>query len=343
MITTARKGNRALVVLAGMAVLISASPALARTAAEPASTATAMTAQAAPVLTAERNAIIVGSTVDVTVTGESGESVALIWSGPSTKGERIVHASVLGQNGEVTFRTRPPVPGAWTYLAQTANGRSAPVSVQVGPETPPPPMPMAPVAMVGPEELNLGDWVLVDVTGTPGDVVALYAYTRPNTTYRQVRTGILDANGRTSFAIRPGGDTRLYAKSAFGPTGPSDVVGVRYFLSFAAKQLPDNTVRFVGTAVPRRAGVPVSIYQGLGDGTRQLVGRGLTSETGQYSIPVRFPTTGTMFFVATAGGTSANRQGISKAIAVPVRAHNPAVSPGPTLDRPLPRPVPPVV
>lgn len=172
-IMAAPKGSRVLVVLVGMAVLIPAGPALAQTAPEPTSTATSMTAQAAPVVMARASEIIVGSTVDIVVTGTPGESVALIWAHPLIEGEVIVHASVLDSTGQRMFTTRPSAVGTTTYLAQTASGRSNRVEVQVLP------LPKAPVAVVGPEEINLGDWVTVSITGTPGDIVDLYAYKPP--------------------------------------------------------------------------------------------------------------------------------------------------------------------
>lgn len=304
---SARTASRALAALATVAVLAPAG--VAHAAPMPA----AITMSAVPVVQASQSVITLHATVDITVTGEPGESVALIWNGPSTDGERIVHASVLDASGTVTFTTRPPVAGTWTYLAQTANGRSAPVQVEAvrAPTT---------TLLRGAQEISLGQYAELRVTGTPLSTVDLYAYSRPNTTYRLVRSGTLDPAGQAFFAVRPGGDTRLYAQTRGGPAGNSVVIGVRYAVSFAGKPQPDGTVRFVGTVVPRRAGVPVAIYRGLPDGGRQLVGRGTTSATGQYSIPARFSSTGTMYFVAAAGGTSANRQGVSSAIAVPVRS-----------------------
>jgi hypothetical protein len=107
----------------------------------------------------------------------------------------------------------------------------------------------------------------VRVHGAPNQVIDLYAYSRPNTTYSVVRSGTLNANGDTSFTVTPGGNTRLYAHYRNGSTttasndSPSTVITVHTSLSLSAYRDGVRKYHFQGTNLPRRAGQLITLYR----------------------------------------------------------------------------------
>ncbi|MBK5307991.1 MAG: hypothetical protein JJD92_15000 [Frankiaceae bacterium] len=105
------------------------------------------------------------------------------------------------------------------------------------------------------------------VTGSSNSTVDLYAYSRPSTTYTKVRSGTTDPNGRISWDLKPGTNTRLYAHyaSGSGTTGPSDspstVLTVHTSLSLSAYRDGVRKYHFQGTNLPRRAGQLITLYR----------------------------------------------------------------------------------
>jgi hypothetical protein len=107
----------------------------------------------------------------------------------------------------------------------------------------------------------------VHVHGAPNQLVDLYAYSRPSTTYGVVRSGTTNANGDISWTVTPGGNTRLYVHYRNGSTTTaasdslSTVITVHTSLSLSAYRDGVRKYHFQGTNLPRRAGQLITLYR----------------------------------------------------------------------------------
>jgi hypothetical protein len=103
--------------------------------------------------------------------------------------------------------------------------------------------------------------------GSSNSDVELYAYSRPNSSYARVRSGTTDPNGRITFDLKPGTNTRLYAHyvngtSTTGPTdSPTAVITVHTSLSLSAYRDGVRKYHFQGTNLPRREGQLITLYR----------------------------------------------------------------------------------
>lgn len=161
----------------------------------------------------------------------------------------------------------------------------------------------------------------ITATGEAGVTVAagkateidLYAYSRPSTTYRLVRTGAVGPDGTVRFSVRPPTNTRLYTQSRGCGPGPSVVLNVRTALTLTAERLSTATYRFAGDSLPARpGGLVVSLYRVTDDGRQVLTAQARASATdGQWSLVRRFTGTGRFGFLVRTGQDLTNAPGAS--------------------------------
>lgn len=151
------------------------------------------------------------------------------------------------------------------------------------------------------------------VTGAPGAAIDVFAYTRPSTTYRVVRSGILDAGGHASFRVVPPANTRLYARQRGCEPGPSVVLNVRTALTLTAVRTGARTYRFAGDSLPaRQGGLIVSLYRVTRDGRQVLTAQARArASDGEWSVTRRFLSGGHFGFVARTGQDLRNAPGAS--------------------------------
>jgi len=152
----------------------------------------------------------------------------------------------------------------------------------------------------------------VTVTGTPGSIIELQAYSRPNTTYGVVRRGTIGENGTIIFRVLPGTNTRLFA-AVTGQTGnesPSVVINVRTALSLTVVRNGSLDYTFQGRILPRRAGQLITLYR-VDNGREIITSQIKTDNTGTYFIRRVFVGQGTFGFLTRTGQTLTNAAGVS--------------------------------
>ncbi|MCU1690912.1 MAG: hypothetical protein JWM64_3 [Frankiales bacterium] len=161
----------------------------------------------------------------------------------------------------------------------------------------------------------------LQVSGTPGAVVDVVAYTRPSTTYRVVRSLTTGPDGTASTRLTPPSNTRLYAQQRGCPAGPSSVLTVRSTLSMDVRRTAAaRTYRFSGSSLPLRAGgLPVDVYRVTADGREVLTARTRTGARGLWEVSRTFTGTGRFGFVARTPKDVANAAGASAVRSVQVR------------------------
>jgi hypothetical protein len=130
----------------------------------------------------------------------------------------------------------------------------------------------------------------VTVRAAAGATVDLFAYTRPSSTFRVVRTGTVGPDGTLAFpALRPPANTRLYAQVRGCTTDAvtdSIVLNVRTAISLFAS-LP-----------ARPGGLIISLYRVTDSGRQVLTSQVRASATtGNWRIERRFTGSGRFGFV----------------------------------------------
>jgi hypothetical protein len=105
-------------------------------------------------------------------------------------------------------------------------------------------------------------------TGQTGRELQLFCYSRPSTTYVQVRPsepgqGIAVSNGSVDFTVFPGRNTRCYVQYLNDPSTGSDsvVINVHTALSLSAYRDGVRKYHFQGTNLPRRPGQLITLYR----------------------------------------------------------------------------------
>lgn len=161
--------------------------------------------------------------------------------------------------------------------------------------------------------IRAGESGRVTVRGTSGTVVDLWAYTRPSTTYRLVRTGVLAADGTLAFDVRPPANTRLQARHRDCAFGPSVVLNVRTALTLDVERTGPGEYAFSGDSLPARpGGLVVSVYRITTDGTQVLTAQARASEaTGEWRLVRRFSGSGRFGFLVRTGQDLLNAPGSS--------------------------------
>jgi hypothetical protein len=160
------------------------------------------------------------------------------------------------------------------------------------------------------DDIYAGDYDTVFGTAPAGRHVDVYAYTRPSTEYRLVRSGPADDNGEFATDVRPNRNTRLYAVAEGCDKSPSVVINVHTALSITAKRVGTRTYVFAGKTFPARGQV-VSLYRVANDGSEVLAARVRAAADGSYSIRRTFSGKGRFDFFTYTGGDLENGEGVS--------------------------------
>jgi hypothetical protein len=153
---------------------------------------------------------------------------------------------------------------------------------------------------------------VVTVAASSGTTVELLAYSRPSTQYRVVRTLTVGSDRRASTAVKPGTNTRLYARQVGCAEGASVVVEVRPLLTLAAKRNGTRDYTFSGRAIPARAGgFVVALYRVTPEGKEVLTAHARTTSTGTFTIRRTFSGSGRFGFLVRTGRDIQNAAGAS--------------------------------
>ena len=225
--------------------------------------------------------------------------------------------------GVITFSS----PTAYTAQSPTASpspsvSPSATPTASMSPRpsaAPPSSSPSAP-ACGGSEAVTLAQSTIIAgstgalrVTGTAGSVIDLFAYTRPSTGYRVVRSAQLSTGGTADFTVTPPANTRLYAQQRGCPASSSVVLNVRTALSLVAARTGTRTYAFSGDSrPPRDGGLIISLYRVTSNGSQVLTAQTRAdASTGRWSLSRRFLGTGTFGFVVRTGQDVMNAPGTS--------------------------------
>ncbi len=187
------------------------------------------------------------------------------------------------------------------------------MSVAFDPDPAPEP-PSAPTIDPGQEVVTVGQSSTLTGAAEPGQQVELWAYSRPSTQFRLVRTTTAEAGtGRYVFSVTPPTDTRLRVRVR-GMDSPSVVVGVRSVVRLAVTRLAPRVYRFSGTVFPRRAGQPFAVYLGS-----TLVSRTVVGSDGRWTVDRRFLGTGTFDVTARTRSDGINRAATSNVVPTQIR------------------------
>lgn len=154
------------------------------------------------------------------------------------------------------------------------------------------------------------------VQTTPNTTVDLFAYTRPSTTYKLVRTAQVGDDGQASFSVAPGGNTRMYAQQrgcTANPPADSVVLNVRPKLTLNVDRVGTRSYTFYGNSLPvRDRGMVVHLYRVTADGSQVLTAMTRSSSTtGQWRINRTFSGTGRFGFVLRTSQDISNAAGAS--------------------------------
>lgn len=144
-------------------------------------------------------------------------------------------------------------------------------------------------------------------------VVDLFAYSRPSTTYRVVRSAEVGADGLARFSVVPPTNTRLYAQQRDCDAGPSVVLNVRTQLSLSAKRNGTRDYTFSGDSLPaRQGGLIISLYRVTDNGRQVLTSQVRANATnGEWSLRRVFTGEGRFGFVVRTGQDLQNAPGTS--------------------------------
>jgi hypothetical protein len=113
-------------------------------------------------------------------------------------------------------------------------------------------------------------------TGQTGRELQLFCYSRPSTTYVQVRPsepgqGVAISNGAVDFTVFPGRNTRCFVQYVNDVSSASNsvVINVHTALSLSAYRDGVRRYHFQGTNLPRRAGQLITLYRYATRGTNK--------------------------------------------------------------------------
>ncbi|MCU1589917.1 MAG: hypothetical protein JWP11_1173 [Frankiales bacterium] len=160
-------------------------------------------------------------------------------------------------------------------------------------------------------DITPGMPALLSLSGGAGLPVELRCYSRPALTYSTVRTIPISVDALT-FDLRPGGNTRCYARYSGDDSSATDTVVVRVHMVLSLGGVRSGPLAYVfsGRTLPRAAGQVVDLYRldGLGHDIRTA--RAVTDATGTWRVSRQFLGGGTFAFVAKSQSTS-NAAGFS--------------------------------
>ena len=170
-----------------------------------------------------------------------------------------------------------------------------------------------PAVVLDHSTIRAGETGRVTLRGTPGTAVELWAYTRPSTTYRMVRSGVVGNDGTIGFDVRPPTNTRLQARQRDCAFGPSTVLNVATTLTLAVERTGTREYVFSGDSLPARpGGLVVSLYRVTADGSQVLTAQTRASQaTGEWRLVRRFTGSGRFGFLVRTGQDLLNAPGSS--------------------------------
>jgi hypothetical protein len=231
----------------------------------------------------------------------SGLFVQFVRSGPNdaagnsqTGGSTNQITNAQGRAG-TSYSSGTPGVATVTVIVTDGSGNELSRGVQNVTFTKGTPTTGLPTISISTTAINVGQSAIVTVRGKAGTSIQLYALTRPATAYQVVRTATIPASGVYTTAIRPRGNTRLFARSAAGDSG-TVAVSVRPAMSLVGSA-SGKTGTFTGTIVPGHGNVAVRIFT-VKNGAITLVGTTRTAANGHYSFSRTFAATGAVTFIA---------------------------------------------
>jgi hypothetical protein len=258
-------------------------------------------------------------------TGSGGTSTLTATTDASGRASvTVLTGSTDAGNDAVTATIRTPS----STSCQTVGGRcsdSSTLTVTGSGSPVPTPSPTGPActtAITGlPEDtVTSTGLATVIVAAARRSTVDLFAYSRPATDYRLVRTGVIGDDGTVSFQIRPATNTRLYAQQRGCTAGSSIVLNVRTALTIAVVRTGVRSYTFSGDSVPARTGgLIVSVYRIAADGTEVLALQARAdAQNGEWRVARRFSGSGRFGFVVRTGQDLLNAPGRSNVRSVVV-------------------------
>lgn len=233
-------------------------------------------------------------------------------------------AGVSSDTATVTFTNTPASPSSSPTATPTATTSPTGTPSPTGTGTPSPtgtgnPSPPATACTV-PATVTLAQSTImatgsagVTVRATPNSVVDLFAYSRPSTTFRVVRSATVGTDGSADFRVVPPTNTRLFAQQRGCNAGVSIVLNVRTTLSLSVVRNGTRSYTFSGDSLPARSGgLIVSLYRITNSGSQVLTSQARANTTnGEYTINRRFTGTGRFGFVVRTGQDLQNAPGSS--------------------------------
>jgi hypothetical protein len=151
----------------------------------------------------------------------------------------------------------------------------------------------------------------VSATASPGRVVRLFAYSRPSTSYQEVREATTGDDGRTTFTVHPPTNTRMYLQQDGCDPSETAVVTVRSAVGISAVRTSPRRYTFSGGTLPRRPGQLVSLYRLADGGGQVLTAQARTDSAGRWRVDRRFVGSGRFTFQARTGADLDNAAGAS--------------------------------
>lgn len=156
----------------------------------------------------------------------------------------------------------------------------------------------------------------VNATAPVNSVIDLFAYTRPSSTFRLVRSAEVGSTGKTAFQLAPPANSRLYALvrgCTVNVARDSKALNVSTRLTLTAVRNGVRNYTFSGNSFPaRRGGIIVRLYQVTKDGRQTLITQTRASATnGRWTIRRTFAGTGQFNFVVRTGQDALNAAGAS--------------------------------
>lgn len=203
---------------------------------------------------------------------------------------------------------------------------SSPPASEPPPSSPPDPAAnpggRAPLTLTTNTDLvQRGYSAMLSVTGQPFALADLRCYSRPSTTYVTARSGVrLPESGRLLLPIRPGTNTRCYARYVEEESSASGsiVVNVRAALSLSMLRTATRTYTFQGRSLTEVAGQRVTVYR-IVNGRSVRTAVATTDDTGTWSLSRTFTGVGRYSFFARTDNTSLNRLGASRLVTTTLR------------------------
>lgn len=189
----------------------------------------------------------------------------------------------------------------------------SPTSAPASPTTPSGPACQTAVTTLDKDTITATGAGGLKVTAAPNSVIDLFAYSRPSTTYRVVRSATVGTDGVASFLITPPTNTRLYAQQRSCTAGSSVVLNVRTQLSLEVKRNGTKDYTFSGDSLPARSGgLIISLYRITPAGGQVLTSQvRANASNGQWSLRRVFTGAGRFGFAVRTGQDLQNAPGVS--------------------------------